>query len=586
MKINALQTNHGQTITLGPFTVLVGANNVGKSQTLRDIHAKMVNGLDARTTLASSVSLTKPGSIDEVFRGLTIVDDPIHVGHKRIRGITANLIEGDEIQIHEESFAEQFASSVDGSVLLGTIGRFRVSFLDASSRLSVASATGAYNPHTTGPQRLLQGLFAAGLPMEAKLRKAFRNTFGMDIRLDYSGMTELALRVAREFPRVPDDPRAAYPVMKEFHRLDEQGDGFRSFVGVVLSLILSEGRVILLDEPEAFLHPAQARRLGYWVAEYAQKGSGQIIVATHNANFLAGILSRGVDVDIFRLNRYENTTTYNKITATAISKLARSPLLSSQSILEAVFHSGVAVCEADSDRAVYQTVAIRELQNQNVLFLHAQSKQTVKEVVGLLKEATIPVAAVVDFDILNSSSELEKLLRALAPEPDIPRFADLQRAIAADIEGRTEGEILQKIVADLSELSQQLEKGEHTVAGARSALKRIFGGASKWSKAKKHGIEALRSELHPQAHTLLTALEHFGLFVVPVGELEGWLDVGTRKKNRWIVLALEELFNGTCPVILRDFVHRLLLHLGEDVGSESANQVASDPSMVAVARAL
>ena len=61
--------------------------------------------------------------------------------------------------------------------------------------------------------------------------------------------------------------------MRQFQTLDEQGDGFRSYVGVVLSVLLSEGRTILLDEPEAFLHPMQARRLGAWLAEQIATGS-------------------------------------------------------------------------------------------------------------------------------------------------------------------------------------------------------------------------------------------------------------------------------------------------------------------------
>lgn len=45
--------------------------------------------------------------------------------------------------------------------------------------------------------------------------------------------------------------------MKPYTMLQEQGDGFRSFVGIVLSILLSKDKIILIDEPEAFLHPTQ-----------------------------------------------------------------------------------------------------------------------------------------------------------------------------------------------------------------------------------------------------------------------------------------------------------------------------------------
>lgn len=562
MRIKSITIKSGQSIDLGTFTVLVGPNNVGKSQTLRDINSKMVSGAGTRSTLVDQIKIQKPSTFDEVLRGLVVVNHPNQIQNKIVRGITSNLLGGDQIEFQPESLQREYNQSPDGGFLLGGIGRFRVALLDASSRLSVASSTGAFNPHTTGPQHLLQGLFSSGTPLEDQLRDAFRKTFGMDIKLDYSGMTQLYLRVAKEFPPIPADPREAFPIMREFNELDNQGDGFRSFVGVVLSLLLSEGRVILLDEPEAFLHPAQAKQLGYWIANYAKIGNDQIIVATHNSNFLGGILASDANVDLYRLNRQDNVTSYQKITSQAISKLTKSPLLSSQSVLDSVFHKGVVVCEADSDRTIYQTVGLRAFGNQTTLFIHAQSKQTVKDVVALLRDATIPVCAVVDIDILNSRHELQNLLLALAPSRQFVSLLELRDKIGTQIEGKPENDILNNLQGSISEFLEQLKNGQHTLSGARSAIRRIDSTISKWSEVKKQGLDALGS-LRADAEAILQEAKQVNLFIVPVGELESWIDLGTRQKKKWIVLALDYLFSGKCPPSLRGFLEEILASLGE-----------------------
>jgi hypothetical protein len=40
-----------------------------------------------------------------------------------------------------------------------------------------------------------------------------------------------------------------------------------------------------------------------------------------------------------------------------------------------------------------------------------------------------------------------------------------------------------------------------------------------------------------------------------------WIDVGTRRKKRWIICALEQLFQDQCPEQLREFVKETLTYL-------------------------
>lgn len=563
MNIVGIRTKENQQIPLGKFTVLVGPNNVGKSQTLKDIHAKMTSGRNARTTILTEIEVQKPDTFDELLAGLKVIDDPDHLDHHLVSGIGSNLRSGDQIRVHMGNLEQQFNASDNLDFTFGNISKYRVSYLDAASRLQVAQTAGANNPHTEVPQNLLQGLFVAEQAVERTLRRAFFETFGMDVRLDYSGMTQLSIRVAQRFGEIDADPRNAYRELSKHGRLDDQGDGFRSFVGVVLSLLLSHGRIVLLDEPEAFLHPAQARQLGIWVAEHAGSGPGQVVVATHNASFLSGIISSGQPVDIFRINRRDDFTKYTRISPEATSRLATSPVLSSQRVLESIFHRGVAVCEADADRAIYEAVASRELRSQDAFYLHAHNKQTVPQVVTLLKDAQIPVCAIVDIDILNSADDLSRCLTALQVTAEQKaELLGLRAQLAERIGEQDETTILASLEHSVTEFLRQLEDQEHTLSGARGALNRLRKQATEWYEVKKDGLSALEPVSRPIAEELLKMAAEVGLFIVPVGELESWIDVGTSQKNKWVVRALEQLHDGECPDGLRTFISNVTHWVG------------------------
>jgi len=562
MKITAVRTKSGETVPIGKFTVLVGPNNVGKSRTLRDIHDYFVDGPGANCVILDEVIIEKPKTFDELFLGLQKAPDPTHTDRDRVSGILSNLTSGTFIQIDTKHHQERFERNGDFRFAFGSISKFRVSYLDAESRLKVAKATKSHNPHVQPPGNLLQGLFAAQDDTETVLRKAFSETFAMDLRLDYSGMQDLALRVAKRFEEIPADPRDAYPVLQKYGRLDEQGDGFRSFVGVVLSLLLSQGRVVLLDEPEAFLHPAQSRQLGLWIASHAATVPGQIIVATHNASFLSGILASGETVDIFRMNRTGDVTEYACIPPDATRSLVDSPLLSSQRVLESIFYRGVVVCEADADRAVYQTVATRFLSDQETMFVHAHNKQSVPKVVELLRAARIPVAAIVDLDALSSAGDLRKLVLSLSDEAAAVEIVQQREHVTGKLGVPTDDDTVREIRERTAEFLGQLEADEHDLSGARGALNRLRKLASDWYDLKTKGVDALPSDAQEVCRALIESCAAQGLFLVPVGELECWMDLGTTRKNVWVVQALEALHAGSAyPPGLKEFVEKVLASL-------------------------
>lgn len=524
MRINHFTTKNDETVELGDFTVLVGPNNTGKSQTLLDIHAIMQSNKrmeNVRTTIVDKIEY-QPQSFDEFRVELTMGEHPNSADRKRIYGISPDLQElsNQDLQDHQIESLED-SDDITEHNRFRYLTKFKVALLDASSRLNIAESSPTYDVSDGYPQDILQKLYTAP-DARQRLRDAFRDTFGKDILLDYSSLQRFILRIADDFGENEKNLLEPPGDHSNYKRIDNQGAGFKSFAGVVLSLLLTEYRVVLLDEPEAFLHPAQARQFGSWMANHASEIPGQLIIATHNSHFLTGILSASEGIAIHRLNRAKDHTKYNTLPRGATTELASDPLLSNQRVIEGVFHRGVVVCEADGDAIIYRFASEEELDVRDFLFTHAQNRQTINRVTAVLTEAAIPRVAVADIDILREPREFGELLQSLDDSDN--KFQD--------------------IVNKCNQFNQSLRDSDVD-----------------WDELKANGKEEVPEHSEEDFQELYDVGRNYGLFIVDVGELEGWLDLGRSKGPEWVIEALDEIDNGNCGEDLRRFVDEIRKYL-------------------------
>src|SRR5262249_39377331 len=98
------------------------------------------------------------------------------------------------------------------------------------------------------------------------------------------------------------------------------------------------------------------------------------------------------------------------VDAEALSTLLRNPLMRSANVISALFHDGVVVTESDNDRAFYSEIYYRmtevEPNMPSILFVNAQNKQTIKNIIGPLRRFGIPAAAIADIDILKEGGSV------------------------------------------------------------------------------------------------------------------------------------------------------------------------------------
>jgi hypothetical protein len=495
MVLDSLEKHDGTSISLSNVNILVGPNNVGKTRTLKDVQQIMGGSRHSNTVIFDDVSFDIPSSLDQFVRGLSIQENTENSQYMISGPDGSASVNFQDWNDWENSFDDNIDQIID------TISSTKFSFLDAGSRLQTASSQ-RVEGNRQNPRSVMGSLLYGSRENIADLRTAFQRTFGEDIILNYSSMPDVDFQIDDNFSDVPEHPMELGEHLDSVNStsLDDQGDGFLSFVGVVISILISEGRIILLDEPDAFLHPPQARILGNWIAERAETTPGQVLIATHDSDFLFGILESSSDVKIFRLNRPGISTQFRQLSQRTTDKLAEDHLLSSQRVLRAVFHEGVVVCEGGKDRVVYQTVASTELNQPDLLFVDALGWKVIERVVGILSAASIPVAAIADLDVLKERDEFKQLLLSF------------KRASAYN-------EI------------------EHIIE-TRNNIASAVSDNGDWDLVKAEGVRGFPSDVRDDVWSIIDEVKKYGLFLVNAGELESWMDL-EHINDPWSIAALD-----------------------------------------------
>lgn len=494
---------------ISDITVLVGPNNAGKTQTLRDIRNLLTSGQDP--VIFDSLTYAQPDSLSTYLEQLFVINDgdAVTVAGQADQRVSVDASTWKRWRTEE--------IHVPTDEVLETLGPVIVQFLDAASRLQLATNT-AVSSDT--PRRDPQNMSLALLYRESELFETFRDLFMEMFQvqpvLDYSEQGRIQICVGETDSSPPKHPRDLRKFIQtnDFVPLDETGDGFLSLAGVVGSLLTSQGQLMLLDEPSAFLHPAQARRLGEWIAETGPSHTEQVVLTTHNANFLNGILDATTDVTIHRLNRGSETTTFHKVSREVAQQIVSEPILRSQRILEAAFRQGAIVCEGGTDRATYETVARMIHDETNIQFIDSIGKGKIDSIAEVLARANIPVATIVDFDVFKDVSEFNRIMRATG--------------------GGLGNNEVQHVLQDFNEIKSEVNNDRFD-----------------------DGLESLSPEHRQIVENAIDRASQYHVYVVPSGAVESWIDLD-QSKSYWIDEALEMIANGDCPDNLKRFTDDIL----------------------------
>ncbi|MEV7617012.1 AAA family ATPase [Streptomyces sp. NPDC089799] len=366
--------------------------------------------------------------------------------------------------------------------------------------------------------------------------------FGQEIALDWTA-PRFALRVGAT-GMVDQTPPPA-ELVAAYRRLPEvsvQGDGFKAFVQILLHTVLRPTPVIVIDEPEAFLHPPQARLLGRILAQLP--GQTQVFVATHSADFLAGVMDAqdARPLSIVRLDRSSGVSRAMQLNPDEVAELLRTPLLRYSNISSGLFYDRVVLCESEGDcqfyAATFDVTRETSAPHENTIFLHTSGKARLADTARRLRAFGIPTAVIADFDLLNNHGTVRNAMTALGgtvldmtadiktlndhanSERSVPTVNGFRNAMAAVLTGPGSSPLTEAMI---------------------TAMNNVIKGSSGWGALKKSGLAALNGTEYAAAERLLKNTAAHGLFLVPCGELEQWVrSIPQGNKAAW----LAEVFNG------------------------------------------
>lgn len=484
-------------IDVTPITVFVGPNNSGKSRILVEIenYCRRTHG-QPNDLILYNLFFT-PYTKVEIEKELSEIEQTPNVGENVNPGyIILGKVSAQENQ------AKRFQVNKDGIINEAQNPNNRTGFylhflniytlrLDGTNRLNLLRQQEAGDLQKT-PSNHLSHLFINN-DLRKEVRRIVFEAFGKYYVIDPTNIGHLRVRLSDREPVNEREEKGWENESINFHKvaleITNASDGVRAFSGIITTILAGDPKITLIDEPEAFLHPALSNKLGKEIGKSLRNTKKRLFVSTHSSNFLMGCIQSGSPMNIVRLTYKNNLATARILPKAKILHLMRHPLLRSTGVLNGLFFESVIVCEADSDRAFYQEINERLLSESdnrgisNCLFINAQNKQTVWEIVKPLRELGIPAVGIVDIDVLKEGGQV----------------------FAKPLEG-----------AFVPTLNHQ------PLQNQRSTLLNTFTATGQNMK-RDGGINILTGMDKEACNNFFEQLKEYGIFIVKNGELESWL---------------------------------------------------------------
>jgi ABC-type multidrug transport system ATPase subunit len=500
MRVSKIAFKVGSSIATGALSVspgrvvaFVGPNNSGKSLALRELES-IIRGSRGDFKVLDEVRIEYPSDFED-FRALIDALDPIPMegseeGYIVLDPASSNEPGGGSTRVSLSNIIDWhnsvMAGNEDGPARMNYVKLFVIR-LDAETRFALVHGK-RRGSMRKAPKNYLTKLLKNDA-LRTRVREVCERAFsGLFFVLDPTGAENINIMMSVNQPE-QDVERSLTDTAIEFFDnaipIRDFGDGVKALIGIVSAVAAMGQKFILIDDPEAFLHPPVARLLGRELVGLTEERDAQLFLTTHSADFLQGCLEVSSLTNVVRLtyDRTTDTATARGLDPQILSALMKNRLLRTAGVLSALFNRGAVVTESEEDKVVYDEVNRRLLSvgrgSKDTVFLNAQNWQTTCDLAGPLRQLGIPVAIVLDIDVLLTAKKWTDIFRAC----NVPSSHH----------------------ADLAKVRSKIK----TDGVSRSAF-------------KKDGLDAL-SAAKSITSQIIDNLASYGIFVVPVGELESWL---------------------------------------------------------------
>lgn len=400
--------------------------------------------------------------------------------------------------------------------------------------------------------------------LEKKFSEYFKQAFGTDLIVHRNAGNEVPLYVGSKPIPISGEDRVSKGYLRELEKLDllhEQGDGMRSFVGVLLNAFISNHSILFIDEPEAFLHPPQAKLLGKMLAKDLPT-ERQLFLATHSEDFLKGLLDANVtNLKIIRIQRDGAINKVSVLNSSDIKNIWNDSLLRHSNVLDGLFHSKVVVCESDSDCRFFAAILSALHDNSNnvspdILFIHCGGKHRIPTVIKALTKLNVLIKVVSDFDVLNDINPLKEMFEELGGVwTDVENDWNIVKTSIEQKRPELETQDLKKEIDKVFQSTSDRIFSKDKI----SEIQKILKKASAWAHAKEVGKAFIPSGDPTRAfERIQSKFKEKGLFILEVGEVESFAKSFGNHGPKWVSEVLTKNLKTDPELeIARQFVTQL-----------------------------
>lgn len=137
---------------------------------------------------------------------------------------------------------------------------------------------------------------------------------------------------------MPDaEARLSVKEMMKFRTIESEGDGMKSHIATVISVLLGRRPVSVIDEPEMCLHPPQAYNLGQFIGANATSEQSATFVATHSSQILRGVIQTASSLQIVRLTKVASGFSAKHVDSALLAEAMKKPTVRAETVLDGIF---------------------------------------------------------------------------------------------------------------------------------------------------------------------------------------------------------------------------------------------------------
>ena len=533
--------------------IFVGPNNAGKSQSLKDIYI-LASG-KFPTTVVSDIDIKKyPTQIKDLLD---------NISPKQPQGsYTSYNVLGRNFTYYEHT-NEDFLTTP----YFDDFRNLFVANLDTTARLTICNAPSSIARSSPKQHPIHYAAF------DSKYRKwlsdNFKKAFGIEVTPNILNGSTIPLCVGEpvRFDKEYEDEQTrleAYAgILETYKQVQNQGDGIKSFTGILLYLMLDYFCTFLIDEPESFLHPPQAHIMGQIIGQ-TLSDKQQCFISTHSEEIIKGLLEVCPErIKIIRITRKDDTNYFLVLDNDRFEDVWKDPLLKYSNIMSSLFHKSVVLCESDSDCKMYSIVESYLKQSSGkyseTLFIHCGGKQRMSKIALALRVLKIDVKLIPDIDVLNDEAVFKEIVDAFGI--DWTTIQSDYNTIVGNLHSPKEKINRNDAKTSINRIidgSQNQDLSNQEIKDIRTVIRTI----SKWETIKSAGKNAIpRGDATSAFRRLNETLQQNGIHIVPVGELECFIkDIGGHGPE-WTNKVFEAYPHIDNPVYnqIREFIGNLNL---------------------------